>query len=192
MVGEGLAYAGHKEGGRERAKGTSFGKRIVPSVSPSNPLLGILAAAIASGVVACMLAAGQAEYEDDPAMHDKRLQERVRARLDQWAPRDVNGLKHLKNAPGLTLITAPEDTVVIRPPEVITITIDDQISNVRAALTRKQREQQQLGSKNSDRYKDWLQECEALRVELRDLNRQKKTSGGGGLYKVVELTSVAK
>lgn len=40
-------------------------------------------------------------------MKDQPAYARVRAKLNEWAAVDNEGLKHLKNAPGLTLVTPP-------------------------------------------------------------------------------------
>lgn len=66
-----------------------------------------LATPIAVGVIACSLRAGQADYEDDPAMQGSPAYARIHAKLNEWAATDVRGQKHLKNAPGLTLLTPP-------------------------------------------------------------------------------------
>jgi hypothetical protein len=92
-----------------------------------------------------MLAAGQAEYLNDT----RRPQDRVRARLDDWAVLDSDGLNHLKDTAGLTLVALQEDMVhPPRPLEVIRITIDKQISDLRIALTWKQKQ------RSESRYKE--------------------------------------
>lgn len=129
------------------------------------------ATAIASGVIACMLQAGQAKYTDNATMKDKPVWERVRQRLDEWAVRDGKGLKHLKNAAGLTLVTPPGYPVSTREPELHKLTIDDQILGLRDELTWKQ---------NCPEVKH--EECEKLRKELGRLNKLKASGLNADIF----------
>jgi hypothetical protein len=111
----------------------------------------------------------------------------VRARLDEWAVPNSDGLKHLKNTAGLTLVTPQEDMVPPpRPPEIIRITIDEQISDLRTALTRQQKQRSE--SKYKEQLKKWQHECEKLRADLWGLNRMK--AQGLGTDKIVEVKSL--
>lgn len=79
-------------------KGSMAPASVRPSTFPSLPVYKtntVTATPVAAGVVACMLAAGQAGKS--PKVAD------VRALLDSWAPVRA-GLKFLKNAPELTLL----------------------------------------------------------------------------------------
>lgn len=134
------------------------------------------ATAIASGVIACMLGAGQADYDDDAVMREKAVYKRVRARLDEWSPVDATtGLKHMKNAPSLTLISPPPP-VSVPEPITLRLTIDDQITNVRAELTRKQKASNAV--KGSKEAMVDHNECEKLRKELARLHKLKDSGSG--------------
>lgn len=81
--------------GFERVNGTSFGKSL--NFNPATVLTNSQATPMVAGVVACLLKAGQAGPNPDAT--------KVRDLLDKWSPVTKKGLKVLKNAPGLTLIT---------------------------------------------------------------------------------------
>ncbi|KAK5064830.1 hypothetical protein LTR84_000664 [Exophiala bonariae] len=146
--------------------------------------------AIASGVIACMLGAGQADYDDEITMRDKAICKRVRARLDEWSPVDAStGLKHLKNAPGLTLISPPPP-VGAPEPAMIKLTLDDQITNVRDALTRKQKSSTAV--KGSKAAKADHEECEKLRKELARLHKIKDSGVASSADVFIPLAPVGR
>jgi Subtilase family len=99
VLGDRVACAG------EKTEANPTGIRRLPGTSG--------ATAIASGVIACLLSAGQAPRTQvkvgrgrNPQYVERATARSVRDLLDSWAP-VKNGMKYLKNAPGLTQMSVP-------------------------------------------------------------------------------------
>lgn len=111
--------------------------------------------------------------------------------LTSGQPSTQRASKHLKNAAGLTLTTPPGLPDGTPPPQLIRITIDDDIDKARLQLAAKQRSLDVLSrvkekdEKLENQRRDLRWECEQLDKELGRLGKS-KASGVRGV-RVIEL-----